>query len=95
VSVRFIAIFKAPSPPWGTEFARSVEPGVIDVVSHVAYEESGQRWGFVTRRTFGSGTTLSGAVSRPYKPDKHEARGWVKLPSPILDEEWPADPRRP
>jgi len=87
MSVRFIAIFKAPTignTSW-SRIRRVVdkEKMISDVVTLVAYEESGQRWGFVERST----------QDRGY--EHLEPRGWVKLPSPILDEEWPADPRRP
>lgn len=76
---RFIAVFKAP--PW--RIARNVEKGVIDHVVNIAYDETGQRWGFVERVT--AGETRAAAYQRI-------SRGWVKLPTKILDETWEETP---
>lgn len=78
---RFIAVFKPTR-----SIRRNVINDTIDHVVHIAYDDTGQRWGFVERVTMGPN------FSAPrWKPDAVVARGWVKLPTKILDEEWPED----
>ena len=79
VQPRFVAVFAAKL--W--RYAKNVDKGVIDTVVHIAYDETGQRWGFVERITGGSGW-----YAKEYKAATRVARGWVKLPTKILDETW-------
>lgn len=71
----FVAVFKAEL--W--RYVRDVpntDHKQLDHITHVAYDSTGQRWGFVER-------IMQGRAS-----EKRAGRGWVKLPTKILDETW-------